>query len=100
MLRSTGFGTTRVHRSLNQTRAITLCWIANNPRSAPSISNAFQRGPGVPVLMAFGTTKSPRKPICIPHQTDMPTFEMLTKPTELQQRAFNLLNTAIPTKLS
>ncbi|MFV1971750.1 MAG: IS1634 family transposase [Acidimicrobiia bacterium] len=41
-----------------------------------------------------------RNQVCIPHQTDMPTFEMLTKPTELQQRAFNLLNTAIPTKLS
>ncbi len=41
-----------------------------------------------------------RNQICIPHQTDLPTFEMLTKPTELQQRAFNLLNTAIPTKLS
>jgi len=41
-----------------------------------------------------------RNQICIPpHQIDLPTFEMLTKPTELQQRAFNLLNTAIPTKL-
>ncbi len=41
-----------------------------------------------------------RNQVCIPHQTDIPAFEMLTKPTELQQEAFNLIGTAIPTKLS
>jgi hypothetical protein len=40
-----------------------------------------------------------RNQVCIPHQTDIPAFEMLTKPTELQQRAFNLIDANIPTTL-
>jgi hypothetical protein len=41
-----------------------------------------------------------RNQVSLPNQTDIPTFEMLAKPTELQQRAFNLIDTAIPTRLS
>jgi transposase len=41
-----------------------------------------------------------RNQVCLPNQNDIPTFEMLTKPTELQQRAFNLIDAAIPTQLS
>jgi hypothetical protein len=41
-----------------------------------------------------------RNQVSLPNQIDIPAFEMLTQPTELQQRAFNLLNTPIPTRLA
>ncbi|MEA2000810.1 MAG: IS1634 family transposase, partial [Actinomycetota bacterium] len=41
-----------------------------------------------------------RNHVCVPHQTDIPAFDMLTKPTDLQQQAFNLIGTAIPTNLA
>lgn len=41
-----------------------------------------------------------RNQVSLPQQPDIPAFEMLTQPTELQQRAFNLIHAAIPTKLS
>jgi hypothetical protein len=40
-----------------------------------------------------------RNQVSLPHQTDIPAFDMLTQPTELQQRAFDLLGAPIPTKL-
>jgi hypothetical protein len=41
-----------------------------------------------------------RNQVSLPQQPDIPAFEMLTQPTELQQRTFNLIHAAIPTKLS
>ena len=37
-----------------------------------------------------------RNQVCVPHQGDIPAFEMLTQPTKLQQRAFELLGVSVP----
>ena len=54
VLRSTAAGTHRVHRRLNQGRAITLCWTANRPSSPASTSTAAQDRAGRAVVDALG----------------------------------------------
>ena len=41
-----------------------------------------------------------RNQVCVPHQSDIPAFEMLTQPTEHQHRAFNLLGATVPLHLA
>ena len=61
VLRSTDFGTIRVHQRLKPWRAITLCWTAKTPSRTTLTIRASSSGPGVPESIVFGTMKLPIK---------------------------------------
>ena len=61
--RSIAHGTIRVQRSLNQRRAITLCWTANTVSSAQSIASALSNEPSSGPSSRRGTRKPPTNAI-------------------------------------
>lgn len=63
MERSTGSGTIRAQRFLNQGLAITECCTANNESSARSITMAIPAGARGPSSMFRGTTSRSTHPI-------------------------------------
>jgi hypothetical protein len=56
-----GGTTKRVQARLNAGRAMTLCCTANRASSRVSMMRAGTMGPGTPLLIVFGTGRSPTK---------------------------------------